>query len=213
MNEDKDRNPTRRSLLLRLQNVLDNDSWKEFFETYWRLLYGAALKAGLSDVEAEDVVQEIIISVVKELPQLKYDEGKSFKGWLLTLTSWRIADHYRKQKRQVPIDREAAPGETGTKIVERVADPAGIRLETVWDEEWEMNVAEVAIERVKQKVDPGDYQIFDLYVFKQWSVARVAETLNIRKGRIYSIKHRIGALIKQEADKLRKRPDLMMACA
>jgi hypothetical protein len=41
--------PTRYSLLSRLQNWEDQESWKVFFNTYWRLIYVAALKSGLTE--------------------------------------------------------------------------------------------------------------------------------------------------------------------
>ena len=50
--------PTRFSLLQRLKHWADRDSWQEFFDTYWRLLYNVARKAGLSDADAEEVVQD-----------------------------------------------------------------------------------------------------------------------------------------------------------
>ncbi len=50
--------PTRDSLLSRLKDWNDRDSWKEFFETYWKLIYRTALQAGLNEAEAQDVVQE-----------------------------------------------------------------------------------------------------------------------------------------------------------
>src|SRR5580658_10178103 len=52
--------PTRRSLLSRLKNWNDNESWKTFFDTYWRLIYNTAVRAGLNDAEAQDVVQDTI---------------------------------------------------------------------------------------------------------------------------------------------------------
>ena len=36
--------PTRYSLLSRLQNWEDHESWRVFFDTYWRLIYSVALK-------------------------------------------------------------------------------------------------------------------------------------------------------------------------
>ncbi len=44
--------PTRKSLLSRLKNWDDSQSWREFFDTYWSLIYGVAIKGGLSDAEA-----------------------------------------------------------------------------------------------------------------------------------------------------------------
>src|SRR5262245_26880462 len=52
--------PTRVSLLHRLKNWDDQESWKIFFETYWKLLYSVARRSGLAEAEAQDIVQETI---------------------------------------------------------------------------------------------------------------------------------------------------------
>ena len=67
---------TRQSLLLRLKDQEDQEGWQEFFDTYWRLIYSFCLKAGLSEIEAEEVVQETMISVAKQMPQFRYDGSK-----------------------------------------------------------------------------------------------------------------------------------------
>src|ERR1700751_1652211 len=90
---------TRRSLVERLDNWEDRKHWQEFFDTYWKLIYSAARKSGLTDVEAQEVVQETIITVAKSIEKLKYDPAVgSFKGWLLQITRWRIADQFRKRE-------------------------------------------------------------------------------------------------------------------
>ena len=88
MKEITDFIPTRQSLLSRLKDWDDHESWRVFFETYWKLIYNAAIKAGLADAEAQDVVQETVISVMKSMPGFEYDaQHGSFKGWLLRLPS------------------------------------------------------------------------------------------------------------------------------
>ena len=92
--------PTRQSLLERLRRWDDQESWRDFFNLYWGLLYSAATKSGLSDSEAQDVVQDTIIQVAKKMGGFKYDPAvDSFKGWLLYLTRKRIALEYRKRAR------------------------------------------------------------------------------------------------------------------
>lgn len=82
--------PTRYSLLSRLGNWDDDESWRTFFDTYWRLIYNTALKSGLSEAEAQDVVQETVICVAKDIQKFKRDRAEgSFKGWLRNLTRWR----------------------------------------------------------------------------------------------------------------------------
>jgi RNA polymerase sigma factor (sigma-70 family) len=199
--------PTRQSLLSRLKDWKDEESWKVFFDTYWKLIYSAAIKAGLSDAEAQDVVQETVISVLKSMPGFDYNAQKgSFKGWLLRLTNWRIGDQVRKRQRGIECPESQSPALTLTEIMETAAEPAGFGLEVDWDEEWERNLMEAAIERVKKKVDPKHYQVFDLYVFKQWPVSKVARALKVNSGKVYLTKHRISHLIKKELTYLRTKP-------
>ncbi len=90
---------TRRSLVDRLVNWDDQKRWQEFFDTYWKLIYATARKSGLTDAEAQEVVQETVITVAKKIDKLKYDPAiGSFKGWLLQITRWRIVDQFRKRE-------------------------------------------------------------------------------------------------------------------
>ncbi len=63
--------PTRHSLLARLKDWEDQASWREFFDTYWQLIYAVARKAGLSDAEAQDTVQETVLTVAKKVGDFK----------------------------------------------------------------------------------------------------------------------------------------------
>src|SRR6059058_5511900 len=97
--------PTRRSLLSRLKQWDDQESWQDFFNTYWRLIYSVARRAGLGDGEAQDVVQETVAAVARQMPNFKYDpQAGSFKSWLLLITRRRILDHLRKEYRRVKVD-------------------------------------------------------------------------------------------------------------
>src|SRR5690349_19522733 len=125
--------PTRWSLIQRLKNWDDQESWKDFFETYWRLILGVALKSGLTNAEAEDVVQETVISVSKKIGEFKADPSAgSFKSWLLNLTRWRIVDQVRRRAPEVPYPKhhptQLAPATA------QIPDPAGLDLEKIWEE-------------------------------------------------------------------------------
>ncbi len=196
--------PTRKSLLGRLKDWNDQEGWRQFFETYWRLIYRTAIKAGLNAAEAQDVVQDTVLSVCKSMPNFEYDgEQGSFKKWLLKLTQWRITDQFRKRQREIEDHQRTASASTSTAPIERIEDPGGLALEALWDQEWDSNLLDVAIARVKGKVDLKAYQAFDLYVFKKWTVSRVARALEMNPGRVYLAKHRISKLIRKEIEHLR----------
>jgi RNA polymerase sigma factor (sigma-70 family) len=193
---------TRQTLLNRLQDGNDHESWKEFFDTYWQLIYQTGTRAGLSTAEAQDAAQDTLVAVFKQLPGFKYDPvAGSFKNWLLTITRCRIADQFRKRRNNTSLDKAVPDQTNGTTVGERIPDPSA-NLDAVWDQEWRDNLTHAAIERVKRKVDPAHFQIFDLYVLKRWPIAKVKESLGIGAARIYLIKHRVSAMVKKEAQKL-----------
>ncbi len=195
--------PTRRSLLTRLKNWDDQESWKDFFDTYWKLIYGVAIKAGLNDAEAQEVVQETVIAVAKQMGAFKYDpQIGSFKGWLLHTTRWRISDQLRKRRGESAAFGREHSRSTRTGTVERIPDPSGSNLEAIWEKEWRNNIFAVALQRVRQRVDARQYQIFDLYVIKEWPVKKIAATLNVSPGQVYLAKHRVSVLVKKEITNL-----------
>lgn len=198
--------PTRQSLLSRLKDWNDNESWREFFDTYWRLIYNAALRAGLTDAEAQDVVQETLLSVSKNMATFRYDAKGSFKSWLLRLTTWRVTDQFRKRRPGLDKNKPHDSTDTGTATLEKIADPAGLALEALWDEEWESNLLNVALERVKTRVSAKHYQVFSFYVLRGWPVLRVARALKVSPTVVYLAKHRVGRLVKQEIERLRTKP-------
>lgn len=184
--------PTRTTLIHRLKNWQDQSSWQDFFDTYWKLIYGVAIKGGLTKTEAQDVVQETMLSVAKHMPKFKYDRKiGSFKAWLLNMTRWRMIDQLRK--RGYPID---------SRIEHKLTDQSDSDLEKLWDAEWEKNLFDAAITKVKRRLDPQKYQIFDFYVNKQWMPDKVAKTFGISVNQVYLAKHRVVELIKEEVKRL-----------
>jgi RNA polymerase sigma factor (sigma-70 family) len=190
---------TRRSLVERLADWNDNKRWQQFFDSYWKLIHNAARKAGLTETEAQEVVQETLITVAKKVDRLKYDPAiGSFKGWLLNITRWRIADQFRKRKGSHAKASSPRSETARTATIERIADPAGFDLDAAWDEEWRRNLLRIATDLVKKKINARQYQIFDCYVFKQWPVQKVAAELRVSVAQVYLVKHRVGALLKRE---------------
>jgi len=209
MDEPKDELiPTRATLLLRLKDWQDQASWQDFFDTYWRLIYNVAVKRGLTGPEAEEVVQQTMISVARHMPGFRYDPALgSFKAWLLNMTRWRIADHLRRNQSQAELrvyqeeTMEDFPGGPKTDVTGQYTLP---ELEKIWDEEWEKNLLEAAITKARRRLDPKQFQIFDCYVKKGWPPERVAKAFGISLNQVYLAKHRMTALIKEEVERIQK---------
>src|SRR5881396_662212 len=218
---DADSIPTRQSLLARLKDVGDQESWREFFDTYWRLIHATALKAGLTETEAQEVVQEVMIAAAKKMPEFTYDPGKdSLKGWLLAVTRWKVADQFRKREKveQASSLRGAVSKEAGrmpaplfdddtarTATVERVPDPCGAEIEVIWEGEWRTNLLRAALARVRNRVNPAHYEMYHLHVVQGLSPRDTARTLGVSSAAVYLAKHRVGRLVKAELRRLSNR--------
>jgi RNA polymerase sigma-70 factor (ECF subfamily) len=196
---------TRATLLQRLKDWQDQASWQDFFDIYWRLIYSVAREAGLTDPESQDVVQETMLSVAKYMPGFKYDPALgSFKAWLLNLTRWRIIDQFRKRRGLETRGPGTSHSTAGMATVEKVVDPATQALEKLWDSEWEHHLLGAALARLKRRLDPQKYQIFDFSVNKNWTPEKVARTFGISVDQVYLARHRVGLLVKEEVKRLEK---------
>jgi len=206
--------PTRTSLLGRLKNWDDQESWKEFFDTYWKMLYSVARRSGLNEAEAQDIVQEVLVAVAKKMPNFHYDPViGSFKSWLMLIIRRRIIDYFRKRGRHPhgqapdsgtpgPIAHHAPDSATGTGTMERIPDPEGEQIPRIYEEEWQHHIFEAALQRVKQLVDYEEFQVFDCYAMKGWPPEQVAKTLNVTMSFVYNAKYRLTKLIKAEVQRL-----------
>ncbi len=194
---------TRKSLIARLDNWEDQRTWDEFYQTYWRLIYSVAVRAGLRPEEAFDCVQETILSIAKQSKKKLYDpEQGSFKTWLMNMTRWRINDQFRKRKKDTAMSGGDWGDERKTAVIDRIEDPNGDVLSRLWDVEWKKGIADAALARVKAQVSPKQYQIFDYYVIRQWDAKKVQDKLNVSMAQVYLAKHRVGTVLKKELAKL-----------
>jgi RNA polymerase sigma-70 factor (ECF subfamily) len=196
--------PTRASLINALADP-GTARWNEFHQSYRGLILGVAQRAGLNQHEAEEALQDTLLAVAEKMPNFQYDPAKdSFKGWLLQITRWKIADQFRKRarhaKRTAPSDddhTQITAGGSVTRNPAHLAQASG-NFDLIWDSEWQqLRIAE-ALARVKRQVNPAHYAIYHLHVIEEKSVTEVCRTLGVNRAQIYLAKHRVGAALRKE---------------
>lgn len=197
--------PTRQSLLSRLRNASDDQGWREFFETYWKLIYSFATRKGLNEQEAQEVVQETCIAVAKTMPEFRYEPKKcSFKSWLRHLAEKKIADQFRKRAR---AGANVSANDTEfIRMVEATPSPESLRADAQWDAEWQKHLLDTAMERVKAQISPSQFKLFHRHAVQGFSVGDTARVFNVSLMTVYLAKHRVSKLVKQEVTQLRDKP-------
>ena len=192
---------TRQSLIARLGDLDDRSRWEEFFETYWRLIHSVAMRAGLHDDEAQEVVQETCIAVARNVTRYDSKAG-SFKSWLLQMARWRITDQFRKRDNRRAVRGDDHTRATGT--IERLPGSGEGAFTTMWEEEWQRHVLGAALAKVKRRAESKHYQIFDCVFVKQWSATKAAKELGVNIAQVYLVKHRLTAMLKRELKALER---------
>ena len=197
---------TRRSLIMKLADWQDRRSWEEFYRTYWRLIYSVAVQAGLREQEAWDVVQETVLTIAKQAKKSLYDPGRgSFKTWLWNVTRWRISDQFRQRR------KDTASGAAGEQLeplpLDSVMNTDDSSFEKLWEREWQENIMKAALDRVKLKVSPRQFQIFDYNVIRGMKAGEVHRKLGVSIAQVYLAKHRVGSLLNKEIRYLRSQED------
>lgn len=199
--------PTRQSLLTRLRDWQDQDGWREFFDSYLRLIYNVARKSGLGDAEAQDVVQTTFMYLARRMPTFRYDRARgSFKSWLRVVTRSRISGYRRRERAGEKFNREPFPGDESEDMsaVEQMPDPAADALDELWQREWEENLLSAAYRRVRSKVSSQQLLIFRLATPGDLPLTQVARKLGVSLAQVYLARHRVGKLLKAEVQRLRR---------
>jgi RNA polymerase sigma-70 factor (ECF subfamily) len=196
---------TRVSLLVRLKDWNDQASWQEFDDNYRQLIRNYFLKQGVTQEDAEDLVQATLFSVAKAIRKCLWAPEKgSFKSWLLTVAHNRMIDHFRRRPHWRVARCATRTATSRTSTIERIPDPRSLTPEAIWEEEWRNNVMKLALERLKARVRPKHFQIYHLHVIKQQPTGKVAKALGVRQGHVHLITHRLNAVIESLARKLER---------
>lgn len=172
---------TRPSLLLRIRDRNDSAAWVVFDGIYRPMLHRYALACGLTDCDAEDVVQHCLAAIQEKIEAFDYDPEKGrFKAWLRRIVQNRVRNLVR--------DRRDVPDGDGrlSNLQSRDESP-----EDVFDRLWMQEHLWHCLDLVRQDVEESTYRAFQLYVLEQKPIDEVCRTLNMRANLVYTIKWRL----------------------
>lgn len=195
-----DTQKTSATLLQRIKDPKDQAAWYEFHQFYWQLIIGWAKMNGCSDALAQDVFQESMVNLIKNLPTFEYNQEKGyFRSYLKTIVIRRVRDAFRREGKYIAEGRDKTGEERlESSKLENIPDSSHGR-ETNMDLLWVKTALNQALKRSFAKVDPLTYKSFCLHVLDEVPVAEVAAKLGIARERnIYEHKRRVMEILKRE---------------
>ena len=188
---------TRLSLLTQASSGSDR-AWAQMLEVYQPLVYGWLRRHEVAHHDAEELTQDVLSVVVKELPQFSHSGNKgAFRHWLRQITVNRARGFWRSGK-----IRPSATGETRfLQMVEQLADDNST-LSQRWDREHDQHVLRELLKRMESEFAPGTLTAFHRQVFDGATADDVAVELGITVGAAYSAKSRVLRKLRQAAEGL-----------
>jgi RNA polymerase sigma-70 factor (ECF subfamily) len=190
-------NETRQSLLLRAQTG-ETAAWKDLTDLYRPLILGWLNRQGVPARDLEDLSQEVLLSVVKQLPGFRHSGNRgAFRCWLRTIVCRRTADYWRA----IDADSQAQGGSSATAALQHIADPDS-ELNRQWDVEHDRYVVHCLLDLVEEEFEPVALQAFRRLALDGASGAEAAEELGLSVAAVYVAKSRVLARIRQEAEGL-----------
>lgn len=183
--------PTSPSLLLRACSN-DSDAWRKIVHLYGPLVDRWCRLASIEGHDVDDVVQDIFLSVSKQLTQFRYDRPQdSFRGWLRVIAQRRIADFYRRH-----ADRPAAVG--GTTAYRRLNDSPDPLIDDPEAESEEASITQRALELIRSEFEPRTWQAFWRTAVEAALPADIAAELNMTQSAVRMAKSRVLRRLRDE---------------
>ena len=185
------------SLLERLRLRPDAASWQRLIDLYSPLVHSWLRRYALQPADADDVAQETLAVLVRELPQFRHDLRRgAFRSWLRGIVVNRLREFWRGRKRQ-----PAAGGGDADLLLGQLQDPNS-HLSRLWDREHDEHVARRLLELLELEFEPTTWRAFQLLVLENKNTAEAAAAVGISPGAARVAKSRVLRRLRQEAEGL-----------
>jgi RNA polymerase sigma-70 factor (ECF subfamily) len=188
------------SLLVRLRGTpSDQAAWSEFVECYGRRVHNWCRRFGLQEADAEDVTQTVLLKLLQAMQTFRYDPALRFRAWLKTVTHHTWQDLVRSRRELAAGGRPAADDPLQTLSAR---DDLAARLE----DEYQQELVQRALERVRPRVQPQTWDAFRLTAFDGLSGAEVARRLGMPVTSVYKARSNVRILLEAEVHYLDGEP-------
>lgn len=191
------------SLIEAAKDWRDDANWREFFERYAPAIRRHACASGLSETEAEDVVQETMLKVSRYLPSFKYDRTVcKFRSWLNQIVNQRIFEALHRRRRsgfsEVSLDQLR-------EVVHATEAPTG---DPVVQTEIDHRLLEACLARVRARAQPRHWQVFEAHALHGLSAEETARRYDTTAANVWVVRHRIVKRLREEWRNLLSQPFL-----
>lgn len=190
---------TRRTLICRIQDRDDDKAWEEFFQIYRRYIYAIIRNMNISEADADDLVQTVLIKLMDNCSKKDLGEIRRFRSWLSTMTRNCVIDFIRKRSAEVERFGIAVKEDAMAYLKDiRLPD-----IEQIAEREWGVHLANMALENIKPLFSGKAIKVFQLNL-DGMEISKIAQKMNLKENSVYRLRNRVKARLITEIEELRK---------
>lgn len=185
------------TLLGRLRQAPDDPAaWAEFSRRYGAMILRWCRHWGLQDADAQDVSQNVLLELSRQMREFVYDPTGSFRAWLKTIAR-RAWIRYLEVRRK----HDTATGDD--TILNQLRDPSAEEdLVRRLEEEYERELLEQAMARVRLRVKPNTFEAFRLTALEGVSGQEAAQRVGLPVAHVFVAKSNVQKMVREEIDDL-----------
>jgi RNA polymerase sigma-70 factor (ECF subfamily) len=162
----------------------DPERWREFDAIYRPMLFAYLRKRGLKEFEANDVVQDIFVKLLRGIHT--YDRAKcQFRSWLFSLAHNTLIDHARRRAAY-------AKALDGWVVHVLRANPSeSLRMAEEWVRIHREGILEHALKQVRARTSSQVWACFEQRLLRNRPAAEVAAELKLEPKVVYVYASRV----------------------
>ena len=183
---------TSHSLIFRVKNPADGAAWTEFLGIYQPVVFGMARRRGLQDADAQDVMQQVFLSISKSIEGwIPGDLQPPFRAWLTTIARNAITKALTRRP------RDAATGSTSmVELLDAQPDPQATTAEILAEARKEL--IRWATEQIRSEFSEATWNAFWRTAIEGVPIAEVAKSTGRSAGAVYVGRYRVIARLKEK---------------
>jgi RNA polymerase sigma-70 factor (ECF subfamily) len=186
---------TSATLLERLRDRTDAEAWQRLVDLYTPLLTSWLRRYSLQASDVDDLVQEVLAAVVRELPRFEHNRRTgAFRHWLRTILANRLREFWRARRAQPA----AARGSDFADLLDQLEDPDS-GISHLWDQEHDEHVVRRLLAMIEPQFAPSTWRAFCRVVLEGARPDTTAAELGVSVNAIFIAKSRVLQRLRHEA--------------
>lgn len=190
---------TRESLILRLENPGDVLAWEEFVAIYRPVIYRLGLARGLQPADAEDLAQQVLVSVAEKISDWEFDPQRAkFRTWLARMVRNASINMLTRHR------HDRGTGGTTAMLLINGRPAADAQDSEIFELETKRELYRRGIDEIRDEFQSVTWEAFWLTAVEGLSAAEAAKQVGRSIGAVYVARSRIMTRLQQKIEALQR---------